>query len=160
MAIRNIRTQEDPILRKKSRPVTEFNQRLFTLLDDMADTLENVSGIGLAAVQVGVLRRVFICNLGEGIIELINPEIVSTQGAQQEEEACLSLPGLGGITVRPASVQIKAQNREGKWCVYKGEELKARCFCHEYDHLDGILYKDRLKEGEVLHSFSKDDGDE
>ncbi len=160
MAIRNIRTQEDPILRKKSRPVTEFNQRLLTLLDDMADTLENVSGIGLAAVQVGVLRRVFICNFGDGIVELINPEIVSTQGAQEEEEACLSLPGLGGVTVRPASVQIKAQNREGKWCVYKGEELKARCFCHEYDHLDGILYKDRLKEGEVLRSFGKEDGDE
>lgn len=160
MAIRNIRTQEDPILRKKSRPVTEFNQRLLTLLDDMADTLENVSGIGLAAVQVGVLRRVFICNFGDGIVELINPEIVSEQGAQEEEEACLSLPGLAGVTVRPASVQIKAQNREGKWCVYKGEELKARCFCHEYDHLDGILYKDRLKEGEVLRSFGKEDGDE
>lgn len=153
MAIRNIRIEDDPILRKKSRPVTEFNQRLFTLLDDMAETLRSVSGMGLAAVQVGVLRRVFICDFGGEIIELINPEIIKSEGCQEEEEACLSLPGMSGITTRPASVQIKAQNREGKWCIYKGEELRARCFCHEYDHLDGILYKDRLKEGENLKTF-------
>lgn len=156
MAIRNIRVDDDPILRKKSRPVTEFNDRLFTLLDDMAETLHSVAGIGLAAVQVGVLKRVFICDFGSGVIELINPEITHTEGSQEEEEACLSLPGKGGITVRPGIVQIKAQNRDGKWCVYKGEELKARCFCHEYDHLDGILYKDRLKEGENLHSFTNE----
>ncbi len=156
MAIRNIRIEEDPILRKKSRSVTEFNHRLFELLDDMAQTLINIGGIGLAAVQVGVLRRVFICRFEENIIELINPEIIYTEGCQQEEEACLSLPGKSGVTERPACVHIKAQNRDGKWCIYKGEALKARCFCHEYDHLDGILYKDRLKEGEVLHSFSQE----
>ncbi|HZK21831.1 MAG TPA: peptide deformylase [Oscillospiraceae bacterium] len=160
MAIRNIRVDEDPILRKKSRPVTEFNERLFTLLDDMADTLESLSAIGLAAVQVGVLRRVFICNFGDGIIELINPEIIHTEGTQQEEEACLSLPGKSGLTNRPATVQIKAQNREGKWCIYKGDELKARCFCHEYDHLDGVLYSDKLAEGETLHHFEPENGEE
>ena len=157
MAIRNIRVDDDPILRKKSRPITEFNDRLFTLLDDMTDTLKGLSAIGLAAVQVGVLRRVFICNFGEGIIELINPEIIFTEGSQQEEEACLSLPGKSGVTERPASVQIKAQNREGKWCIYKGEELKARCFCHEYDHLNGVLYSDKLADGETLHQFDEED---
>lgn len=157
MAIRNIRVDDDPILRKKSRPVTEFNDRLFTLLDDMADTLKSLSAIGLAAVQVGVLRRIFICDLGEGIIELINPEIIEAEGSQQEEEACLSLPGRFGCTERPASVKIKAQNREGKWCIYKGEELKARCFCHEYDHLDGILYSDKLIVGEKLHQIEQED---
>lgn len=156
MAIRNIRIEDDPILRKKSRPVTEFNRRLFELLDDMAQTLLNIGGIGLAAVQVGVLRRVFICRFEDAVIELINPEIIHTEGCQEEEEACLSLPGKSGVTVRPACVHIKAQNREGKWCIYKGEDLKARCFCHEYDHLDGILYKDRLKEGEILHTFSQE----
>ncbi len=157
MATRNIRLEDDPILRKKSRPVTEFNERLYTLLDDMADTLNSVHGIGLAAVQVGVLKRVFICNFGEGIIELINPKITDSEGTQEEEEACLSLPGKSGVTVRPAIVHIKAQNRDGNWCLYKGEELKARCFCHENDHLDGILYKDKLKEGETLHAFTSDE---
>ena len=157
MAIRNIRVDDDPILRKKSRPVTEFNDRLFTLLDDMADTLKGLSAIGLAAVQVGVLWRTFICYFGEGIIELINPEIIFTEGSQQEEEACLSLPGKSGVTERPASVQIKAQNREGKWCIYIGEELKARCFCHEYDHLNGVLYSDKLADSETLHQFDEED---
>ena len=143
MAIRNIREDGDPILRKKARPVTEFNERLFELLDDMAETMYDAPGVGLAGPQVGVLRRVVVMDVGDGLLELINPEITKTEGEQTGEEGCLSLPGLCGLVKRPMSVIVKAQNREGKWCVYKGEELKARCFCHEIDHLDGILYIDR-----------------
>ncbi len=154
MAIRNIRVDDDPILRKKSRPVTEFNERLFELLDDMKDTMYNSGGVGLAGPQVGVLRRVVVMDVSEDrneYIELINPEITEVDGIQTGTEGCLSLPGLCGIVSRPNVVKVKAQNREGKWCLYKGEGLKARCFCHEIDHLDGILYKDKLDEGEVLH---------
>ncbi len=151
MAIRNIREDGDSILRKNARPVTEFNQRLFDLLDDMAETMYEAPGVGLAGPQVGVLRRVVVMDVGDGLLELINPEITSAEGEQEGEEGCLSLPGLCGIVKRPKTVTVKAQNREGKWCFYKGEDLKARCFCHEIDHLDGILYKDKLSEGEVLH---------
>lgn len=154
MAIRNIRVDDDPILRKISRPVTEFNDRLFELLDDMKDTMYNSGGVGLAGPQVGVLRRVVVMDVSEDrneYIELINPEITEVDGIQTGTEGCLSLPGLCGIVSRPNVVKVKAQNREGKWCLYKGEGLKARCFCHEIDHLDGILYKDKLDEGEVLH---------
>lgn len=154
MAIRNIRVDDDPILRKTSRPVTEFNDRLFDLLDDMKDTLYKSGGVGLAAPQVGVLRRVVVMDVSEDrndYIELINPEITSVEGSQTGTEGCLSLPGLYGTVTRPMVVKVKAQNREGKWCLYKGEELKARCFCHELDHLDGVLYKDKLDEGECLY---------
>ncbi|HOA34028.1 MAG: peptide deformylase [Clostridiales bacterium] len=144
MAIRRIREDSDPILRKKSRPVTEFDERLFTLLDDMAETMYSVDGVGLAAVQVGVLRRVVVMDTGDGLIELINPEIVERGGEQVETEGCLSIPGKRGYTLRPAYVKVRAQNRKGQWCMYKGEGLKARCFCHEIDHLDGILFTDRL----------------
>ncbi len=153
MAIRNIRVDDDPILRKTSRQVTEFNDRLFDLLDDMKDTLYKSGGVGLAAPQVGVLRRVVVMDVSEDrndYIELINPEITSVEGSQTGTEGCLSLPGLYGTVTRPMVVKVKAQNREGKWCLYKGEGLKARCFCHELDHLDGILYKDKLDEGECL----------
>ncbi len=154
MALRNIRVEDDPILRKKSRPVTEFNDRLFDLLDDMKETMYNSGGVGLAGPQVGVLRRVVVMDVsedGSGYLELINPEITYEEGTQTGTEGCLSLPGLCGIVTRPMVVKVKAQNREGKWCLYKGEELKARCFCHEIDHLDGILYKDKLDEGETLY---------
>ncbi len=154
MALRNIRVDDDPILRKKSRPVTEFNDRLFELLDDMKETMYNSGGVGLAGPQVGVLRRVVVMDVSEDrneYIELINPEITEVDGVQTGTEGCLSLPGLYGIVTRPNVVKVKAQNREGKWCLYKGEGLKARCFCHEIDHLDGVLYKDKLDEGEVLH---------
>lgn len=153
MAIRNIRVDDDPILRKKSRPVTEFNDRLFELLDDMKETMYNSGGVGLAGPQVGVLRRVVVMDVSEDrneFIELINPEITAVEGEQTGNEGCLSLPGLCGVVTRPNVVKVKAQNREGKWCLYKGEGLKARCFCHEIDHLDGILYKDKLDEGETL----------
>lgn len=154
MAIRNIRVDDDPILRKTSRPVTDFNDRLFDLLDDMKDTLYKSGGVGLAAPQVGVLRRVVVMDVSEDrsdYIELINPEITSVEGTQTGTEGCLSLPGLYGTVTRPMIVKVKAQNREGKWCLYKGEGLKARCFCHELDHLDGVLYKDKLDEGECLY---------
>jgi peptide deformylase len=110
-------------------------------------------GVGLAAPQVGVLRRVVVMDVSEDrneFIELINPEITFEEGTQTGSEGCLSLPGLCGIVTRPMTVKVKAQNREGKWCLYKGEDLKARCFCHELDHLDGILYKDNLLEGTML----------
>ena len=145
MAIRNIVKKGDEVLRKKCRPVTKFDDRLFQLLDDMKDTLVKADGCGLAAPQVGVLRRIVIIDVGDGPIELINPEITDrSPELQHEEEGCLSLPGKFGVTERPKSVMVKAQNSEGKWCVYKGSDLKARCFCHEIDHLDGILYTSHL----------------
>ncbi len=141
MAIRNIVKLGDPILAKKSRPVEKFDDRLATILDDMKDTLYKAQGAGLAAVQVGILRRIVVMDCGDGYLELINPEITErSEELQHEVEGCLSLPGKYGTTERPKTVIVKAQNREGKWCMYKGSDLKARCFCHEIDHLDGILY--------------------
>lgn len=150
MALRIIKTEEDPILRKTSRPVTEFNDRLFTLLDDMKETMYKADGVGLAAVQVGVLRRVVVIDCGDGFLELINPEIIKSSGRQKETEGCLSLPGKSGITLRPSKVKVKAQDRHGEWHEYTGEDLKARCFCHEIDHLDGILFTDKLARGEEV----------
>ena len=151
MAIRNIRTEEDAILRKKSREVEKFDDRLFELLDDMAETMYAADGVGLAAVQVGVLRRVVVIDIGEGLMELINPEIIEVDDVQCDVEGCLSLPGKQAYTMRPMTVKVKAQNRDGNWCMYKGSGLKAKAFCHEIDHLDGILYKDKLDEGEQLY---------
>lgn len=143
MAIRNIVKYGDPILRKKSRVVTKFDERLFTLLDDMKETMYKAEGVGLAGVQVGVLKRVIVLDCGDGFIELINPEIVSGDGEQKEQEGCLSLPEKYATTLRPKTVKVKAQDRNGKWHMYFGEDLKARCFCHEIDHLDGILFIDK-----------------
>ena len=145
MAIRNIVKIGDPVLRKKSRKVENFDQKLWTLLDDMKDTLDVAQGVGLAAVQVGVLRRVVIVDIddGKGLMELINPEIVEVSDeTEKSEEGCLSLPGQWGVVERPVTVVVKAQNREGKWCMYKGEGLRARCFCHELDHLEGHVFTD------------------
>lgn len=150
MALRIIKTEGDPILRKTSRPVTEFNDRLFTLLDDMKETMYKADGVGLAAVQVGVLRRAVVIDCGDGFLELINPEIIKSSGRQKETEGCLSLPGKSGITLRPSKVKVKAQDRHGEWHEYTGEDLKARCFCHEIDHLDGILFTDKLARGEEV----------
>lgn len=145
MAIRNIVKLGDPILSKKSRPVENFDEKLYQILDDMKDTLYKAQGAGLAAVQVGILRRIVVMDCGDGYLELVNPEIVErSQEVQHETEGCLSLPGKYGVTERPMKVIVKAQNRDGKWCLYKGEGLKARCFCHELDHLDGILYTSHL----------------
>lgn len=155
MAIRNIRTEEDPILRKKSRVVENFDDRLFLLLDDMAETMYSADGVGLAAVQVGVLRRVVVIDIGEGLMELINPEIIEVDGIQCDVEGCLSLPGKQAYTMRPMTVKVKAQNRDGNWCVYKGSGLKAKAFCHEIDHLDGILYVDKIAKQEEIDKYAE-----
>ena len=148
MAIRNIVRSGDPILAKKSREVEKFDARLWQLLDDMKQTMYNANGVGLAAVQVGTLRRAVVIDCGDGYIELVNPEIIGSEGEQFAEEGCLSFPGETCVTCRPAVVKVKAQDRNGKWCIYKGEALKARCFCHEIDHLDGIVFKQRVIRGE------------
>lgn len=146
MALRNIVKIGDDVLRKKARTVEKFDERLSVLIDDMAETMYSANGVGLAAPQVGVLRRVVVIDVGDGLMELVNPEITEREGEQKEIEGCLSLPGRNGITLRPMSVKVKAQNRNGQWCVYKGEGLKARAFCHEIDHLDGILFIDNMIE--------------
>jgi len=143
MAIRKIVQGGDPVLQKKSRPVEKFDERLWQLLDDMAQTMNAANGCGLAAVQVGVLRRAVVIDTGDGVVELVNPEIIGREGAQREQEGCLSFPGEFGVTLRPAVVKLKAQNRHGKWCFYKADGLKARAFCHECDHLDGVVFKER-----------------
>lgn len=145
MALRNILTEEDPTLRKVSRPVTKFDDRLHELLDDMAETLEDARGVGLAAPQVGILRRVVVVDVGEEILELINPEIISQSGEQTGMEGCLSVPGKYGIVTRPNVVKVRAQDRFGEWYEAEGEELIARAFCHELDHLDGHLYVDKME---------------
>lgn len=144
MALRNILKDGDPALRKVCRPVTEFNERLWMLLDDMAETMRNANGVGLAGPQVGVLRRVFVMDAGDGLIEAINPEIVSARGKQVGQEGCLSFPNRWGDVERPKHVKMKAQDRFGKWFYVTAEDLKARCICHETDHLDGIVYLDRV----------------
>ena len=144
MAKLNIRTEEDPILRKISRPVTEITPRIHTLLDDMVETMRATNGCGLAAVQVGILRRIVVVEVDEGeVFEMINPRIIAEEGTQEETEGCLSLPGKWGITRRPAKVTVEATDRDGNLYTVTGEDLLARAFCHELDHLDGHLYTDR-----------------
>ena len=144
MAILKIIQKEDPILRKVSRPVEEITPRILQLLDDMADTLHDANGAGLAAVQVGVLRRIVLVETEEGeLLELINPKIISQSEERQNElEGCLSLKGEWGMTDRPMTVTVEAMDRNGVWHTYTGSGLKARAFCHELDHLDGVLYCD------------------
>ena len=149
MALRNIVKLGDPILYKKSRVVEKFDDRLAMLIDDMKETMYDGNGVGLAAVQVGILKRVVVIDVGEGPMELVNPEITLKEGEQREQEGCLSLPGKWGTTVRPMKVQVKAQDRNGKWQVFTGEGLKARAFCHELDHLDGILFTSHVVDGVV-----------
>ena len=158
MALRNIVTKEDKILYKVCRPVVKFDARLHQLLDDMADTLMKANGVGLAAPQVGILRRAVLVietNVEEGeeeeIIELINPELIETSGEQVGAEGCLSVPGKYGLVKRPYYAKVRAQDRHGEWFECEGEELIARCFCHELDHLDGILYT------EVMERFLTDE---
>lgn len=141
MAIRQIVKEGDDVLTKKCREVVKFDDRLFTLLEDMKETLELAQGVGLAAPQVGILRRVVIIDIGEGPIELINPVIIEQSGEQEGLEGCLSCPGEWGITKRPMNVTVKAQDRNGKEFTMSGEGLLAKAFCHELDHLDGIIYK-------------------
>ena len=141
MALRNIVTVGDPVLTKKCRPVAKFDDRLAQLIDDMKETMRNANGVGLAAPQVGVLRRLVVVDVGDEIVELVNPELVSESEEQQTGvEGCLSLPGEYGVVTRPMYVTVRAQDRNGDWYEYDGEELVARCFCHEIDHLDGHMY--------------------
>ena len=140
MGLRKILTNEDPALHKVCKPVEKFDWRLHKLLDDMQETLIDSNGVGLAAPQVGILRRVVLVDLGDEILELINPEIIGTEGEQVGPEGCLSVPGRYGLVKRPYCVKVRAQDRDGQWYEAEGEELIARCFCHELDHLDGILY--------------------
>ena len=145
MAIRKIVTQGDPTLNKKCRPVTDFNRRLHVLLDDMKDTLADAQGAGLAAPQVGILRRVVVIDGGEDeMLELVNPEILEESGEQSGPEGCLSVPGKWGMVTRPNFVRIRAQDRYGEWFEIEGDELMARCFCHEIEHLDGHLYVEHI----------------
>ena len=140
MALRKILTDAEPALHKVCKPVTAFDKKLHTLLDDMRETLIDSNGVGLAAPQVGILRRVVLVDTGEEIIELINPELLETSGEQEGAEGCLSVPGKYGWVKRPYYATVRAQDRHGNWFEAEGEELIARCFCHERDHLDGILY--------------------
>ncbi len=147
MAKRIIIKGDDPTLRKKSRPVTVFDHRLHQLLDDMYETMLEANGVGLAAVQVGILRRVCIIDVGEGRIELINPVITKTsEEVMEETEGCLSFPGESGIVARPYIVTVQAQDRRGDLITVTGEELLARALCHELDHMDGVVFKDLASE--------------
>lgn len=156
MAILHIVHEDDEVLRKTSREVTEITPRILTLLDDMADTLHKAQGVGLAAVQVGVLRRVVLVETEPGqLYELINPRIVEAEGEQKEVEGCLSLPGEWGYTLRPQKVTVEALNRKGEKLRIQGEGLLARAFCHEIDHLDGVLFKDN-----AMHMLSEKEKEE
>ena len=144
MAIRNIVKVGDDVLTKKCRTVDKIDERIITLLEDMHDTLIESNGVGLAAPQVGVLKRIALVDTGEEILELINPEILSTEGSQTGFEGCLSYPGKYGEVTRPMVVTIKFQNRNGEWVTYTGEELTARAFCHEIEHLDGHMFMEKV----------------
>ena len=146
MALRNIFFEGNPILQKKCRKVEKFDKSLEILIDDMFETMKHSNGVGLAAPQVGILKRVAVINIGDGNIELVNPVVVAFSGEQREEEGCLSCPGQYGITLRPKFVKVKAQDRFGNEVFYTGQMLKARAFCHEIDHLDGILFKSHIIE--------------
>ena len=157
MALRKIVLQGDECLTKVCRPVTDFNGRLHTLLDDMTDTLLDSGGVGLAAPQVGILRRVcVVLNEDDEVIELVNPEIIFTDGEQTGLEGCLSVPGKYGVVTRPEVVRVRAQDRTGDFFEVEDSDLTARCFCHEIEHLDGHLFiehTDRLMTEEELQEF-------
>ena len=147
MGLRKILTDKEPALHKVCKPVTNFDSKLFKLLDDMRDTLIESGGVGLAAPQVGILRRVVLVDVGEEdneIVEFINPEMLETDGEQYGPEGCLSVPGKYGLVKRPMYAKVRAQDRNGDWFEAEGEELIARCFCHELDHLDGIVYTEKV----------------
>ena len=145
MGLRNILTDKDPALHKVCKPVTNFDGKLHKLLDDMAETLKEANGVGLAAPQVGILRRVVIVDVGDESVELVNRTLVETDGEQIGAEGCLSVPGKYGLVKRPYYAKVKAQDRYGEWFEAEGEELIARCFCHELDHLDGIVYTEVME---------------
>lgn len=146
MAIRIIREEEDPILRKISKKVEKVDEKIHILLEDMAETMYHADGVGLAAPQVGILKRIITIDIGDGLIELINPEIIETKGEKCDTEGCLSLPGKSGDVIRPKEVKVKGLNRAGEEIIIQGSDLLARALCHEIDHLNGILFTDRIKE--------------
>ena len=170
MALRNILKQGDETLAKRCRPVTDFNARLHELLDDMAETMLSANGVGLAAPQVGVLRRAVVVletNVPEGepdrVIELVNPQIIDADGEQDGPEGCLSVPGSYGMVKRPSRVRVKAQDRNGSWFEAEGTGLTARAFCHEIDHLDGHLFTelcDHILSDEELSAYYGSEGNE
>ena len=160
MAIREIIKRGDPVLTKKCHPVTRFDEKLAALLDDMKETLDNAHGVGLAAPQVGILRRVVVVSDPEGnMLELVNPEIIDQKGEETALEGCLSVPGLWGYVTRPTWAKVRAQDRSGEWFEAEGEGMSARCFCHELAHLDGHLYTeltDRLYTNEELDEMEQE----
>lgn len=145
MALRQIVQIGEPVLRKKSKKVEKIDAKITQLLDDMAETMYDADGVGLAAPQVGILKRVVVIDVGEELIELINPEIIETSGEQIDDEGCLSVVGESGEVKRPNYVKVRALNRNGDTIELEGEELLARAFCHEIDHLDGILFVDKIE---------------
>ena len=157
MALRTIRVQGDSVLTKKSRTVDKMTPRIGELITDMLDTMYDAMGVGLAAPQVGILKRIVVIDVGEGPIVLINPEILETDGEQTGDEGCLSVPGMAGQVTRPNYVKVKALDVNMEEVIYEGEELLARAFCHEIDHLDGKMYTE-LVEGE-LHKVTYDEED-
>ena len=145
MGLRKIMTVKEPCLHKVCRPVEKFDGKLHKLLDDMKETLAEANGVGLAAPQVGILRRAVIVDTGEEMLELVNPELLETSGDQVEAEGCLSVPGKYGLVRRPDYAKVRAQDRNGNWFEVEGEGLTARCFCHKLDHLDGIVYTEIME---------------
>ena len=145
MALRKIVQIGDSVLRKKCKPVEKIDDKIIQLLDDMADTMYEADGVGLAAPQVGILKRIAIVDVGDGLIELINPEIIEVKGTQTDDEGCLSVVNEFGPVTRPYYVKVRAYNRKGELFEIEGEELLARAFCHEIDHLDGVLFVDKIE---------------
>ena len=145
MGLRKILTDKEPSLHKVCRPVEKFDGRLHKLLDDMVETMKDAHGVGLAAPQIGILRRVVVVDTGEEVLELVNPTLLETDGEQLGAEGCLSVPGKYGLVKRPYYAKVRAQDRFGDWYEVEGEELIARCFCHELDHLDGIVYTEVME---------------
>ena len=151
MGLRKILTDKEPSLHKVCRPVEKFDGRLHKLLDDMVETMQDAHGVGLAAPQIGILRRVVVVDTGDGVLELVNPTLLETDGEEMGPEGCLSVPGKYGLVKRPYYAKVRAQDRNGNWFEAEGEEIIARCFCHELDHLDGIVYT------EVMERFLLDE---
>jgi len=153
MALRNIRTEGDPILRKVCREITEVNDRIKELAEDMLDTMYEANGVGLAGPQVGILKRIAVIDIGEGPVVLINPEIIEQSGSQTGQEGCLSVPGKAGNVTRPNYVKVKALDENMEEVIYEGTELLARAFCHEIDHLHGIVYVSKAEGG--IHDVAR-----
>lgn len=146
MALRELRYREDEILTKACKEVKKFDEKLAILLDDMYETMQKAEGVGLAAPQIGILKRVVVIDIGNGRIDMVNPQIIETSGEQEGIEGCLSFPKLYGVVKRPNKVKIKAQDRNGNWFEKEGTELLARAFCHECDHLDGHVFTELVTE--------------